>query len=376
MEISGAHHQLMSSHPLEEVFSNSNNRQSNHLLHHHQIVQNQIQSENQPQQNQHQQQPQNEQSKKPRPHPDQALKCPRCDSTNTKFCYYNNYSLSQPRYFCKGCRRYWTQGGSLRNVPVGGGCRKNKRASPSPRNSSPTPKKVQENAQSITSNTNHNSNPNPNPLLSPLLPPGQVSQHSGLAYDPSDLSLAFACNLAKPSVIPALHEGYATPNGFLDILRGGGFVENNGNASNSGGTHAVGGGFQGFYYGYGTSGSNANGVNQVGPRSGGEMSLPAFDGTTSASGAAGGGSVENRDAGSGAVVSGSDRLTVQGGGSSCKAALDEGLQLQQLGSGDGNVNGLGTGSNSFVLESARDYWNSVNVGSSSSWQSIVNSSML
>ncbi|KAM1584505.1 hypothetical protein ACFX1Z_037476 [Malus domestica] len=47
---------------------------------------------------------------------------------NTKFCYYNNYSLSQPRYFCKACRRYWTQGGTLRNVPVRGGCRKMKRA--------------------------------------------------------------------------------------------------------------------------------------------------------------------------------------------------------------------------------------------------------
>ncbi|TYH89261.1 hypothetical protein ES332_D01G246600v1 [Gossypium tomentosum] len=53
--------------------------------------------------------------------------CPRCGSSNTKFCYYNNYSLTQPRYFCKGCRRYWTKGGSLRNVPVGGGCRKNRR---------------------------------------------------------------------------------------------------------------------------------------------------------------------------------------------------------------------------------------------------------
>ncbi|KAJ3677916.1 hypothetical protein LUZ60_001719 [Juncus effusus] len=59
-----------------------------------------------------------------------APNCPRCDSSNTKFCYYNNYSLSQPRYFCKGCRRYWTKGGSLRNVPVGGGCRKNRRAKP------------------------------------------------------------------------------------------------------------------------------------------------------------------------------------------------------------------------------------------------------
>ncbi|XP_021866969.2 dof zinc finger protein PBF-like [Spinacia oleracea] len=54
--------------------------------------------------------------------------CPRCNSADTKFCYYNNYSLSQRRYFCKGCRRYWTQGGTLRNIPVGGGFRKNKRA--------------------------------------------------------------------------------------------------------------------------------------------------------------------------------------------------------------------------------------------------------
>ncbi|KAF8110288.1 hypothetical protein N665_0085s0017 [Sinapis alba] len=59
------------------------------------------------------------------PPPDGALKCPRCDSINTKFCYYNNYNLTQPRYFCKACRRYWTRGGALRNVPVGGGCRKN-----------------------------------------------------------------------------------------------------------------------------------------------------------------------------------------------------------------------------------------------------------
>ncbi|KAL8231356.1 hypothetical protein R6Q57_001143 [Mikania cordata] len=56
----------------------------------------------------------------------QKLRCPRCDSSNTKFCYYNNYNLTQPRHFCKTCRRYWTKGGALRNVPIGGGCRKNK----------------------------------------------------------------------------------------------------------------------------------------------------------------------------------------------------------------------------------------------------------
>ena len=63
------------------------------------------------------------------PQPEPGLKCPRCESTNTKFCYFNNYSLSQPRHFCKACRRYWTRGGALRNVPVGGGCRRNTKRS-------------------------------------------------------------------------------------------------------------------------------------------------------------------------------------------------------------------------------------------------------
>ncbi|KAL5991970.1 hypothetical protein ACLOJK_012882 [Asimina triloba] len=71
------------------------------------------------------------------PQPEAALKCPRCESTNTKFCYFNNYSLTQPRHFCKTCRRYWTRGGALRNVPVGGGCRRNKRSSKGSTSKSP-----------------------------------------------------------------------------------------------------------------------------------------------------------------------------------------------------------------------------------------------
>lgn len=59
-------------------------------------------------------------------HQPEPVACPRCASTNTKFCYYNNYNKSQPRHFCKACKRHWTKGGTLRNVPVGGG-RKNKR---------------------------------------------------------------------------------------------------------------------------------------------------------------------------------------------------------------------------------------------------------
>ncbi|KAL6620528.1 hypothetical protein ACP70R_035667 [Stipagrostis hirtigluma subsp. patula] len=54
------------------------------------------------------------------------LPCPRCRSRDTKFCYFNNYNLNQPRHFCRACHRYWTAGGALRNVPVGSGRRKNR----------------------------------------------------------------------------------------------------------------------------------------------------------------------------------------------------------------------------------------------------------
>ncbi|CAN4099407.1 unnamed protein product [Withania somnifera] len=82
----------------------------------------------------------------------QALKCPRCDSLNTKFCYYNNYNLSQPRHFCKSCRRYWTKGGVLRNVPFGGGCRKSKRSKPKP-----SPSEAPEEQKSDTNSSSESS---------------------------------------------------------------------------------------------------------------------------------------------------------------------------------------------------------------------------
>ncbi|XP_056842849.1 dof zinc finger protein DOF5.4 isoform X1 [Raphanus sativus] len=89
----------------------------------------------------------------------QSLKCPRCNSLNTKFCYYNNYNLSQPRHFCKNCRRYWTKGGVLRNVPVGGGCRKAKRSKskqeqpPSSSADKPTTQDVEEKSTSSESSS-------------------------------------------------------------------------------------------------------------------------------------------------------------------------------------------------------------------------------
>jgi|UniRef100_A0A2N9EP47 hypothetical protein len=110
----------------------------------------------------------------------QPQKCPRCESLNTKFCYYNNYSLSQPRFFCKTCRRYWTQGGTLRNVPVGGGCRKGKRAKTSSSSSS-------ENNSSRSQQPQQQNLTNPparipsNPVITTISPPSMPSISSYFA---------------------------------------------------------------------------------------------------------------------------------------------------------------------------------------------------
>ncbi|GMN42872.1 hypothetical protein TIFTF001_012075 [Ficus carica] len=103
-----------------------------------------------------------------RARPQEQLNCPRCNSTNTKFCYYNNYSLTQPRYFCKTCRRYWTEGGTLRNVPVGGGSRKNRKPS--------TTSTCGNNSSIISKNTNM--------LIPDLNPPTNL-------FPGQDLNLAF-----------------------------------------------------------------------------------------------------------------------------------------------------------------------------------------
>lgn len=39
------------------------------------------------------------------PRPTVPCPCARCESLDTKFCYYNNYNIKQPRYFCKARRR-------------------------------------------------------------------------------------------------------------------------------------------------------------------------------------------------------------------------------------------------------------------------------
>eukprot|EP01018_Ginkgo_biloba_P012470 Gb_20144 [translate_table: standard] len=126
-----------------------------------------------------------------KPNTELALKCPRCESTNTKFCYYNNYSLTQPRYFCKSCRRYWTKGGSLRNVPVGGGCRKNKR---SKRTADQPSTCIQNEPSTSTSGGNNNeltaASPNLDQSSLPSAPASQV--YFGLLNEGDALGITYS----------------------------------------------------------------------------------------------------------------------------------------------------------------------------------------
>lgn len=92
--------------------------------------------------------------------PDKIIPCPRCNSMDTKFCYFNNYNVSQPRHFCKNCQRYWTAGGTMRNVPVGAGRRKNKNSTSQFHHIS-VPEALQ-NIHSNISNGIHHPNLNPN----------------------------------------------------------------------------------------------------------------------------------------------------------------------------------------------------------------------
>ncbi|KAK7272119.1 hypothetical protein RJT34_28528 [Clitoria ternatea] len=198
-----------------------------------------------------------QQERKPRPQPEHALNCPRCDSTNTKFCYYNNYSLSQPRYFCKSCRRYWTKGGTLRNIPVGGGCRKNKRSSSSTTSS----KRVQD--QTFT--------PNHNPLTTTL---------PHLSYDSNDFTIALA-RLQKQS---SGQMGYnndhnlsilGNPTSFFSDALGNSSL--NLSSSNPGILEAIRSGFLGIQNMYGVYGNGETGEVDNGSGVSGEMMVPNYE---------------------------------------------------------------------------------------------------
>ncbi|RZS14215.1 hypothetical protein BHM03_00045895 [Ensete ventricosum] len=143
------------------------------------------------------------------PQPEHPLKCPRCDSTNTKFCYFNNYSLSQPRHFCKTCRRYWTRGGALRNVPVGGGCRRNKRNKSSGSSSKSTATASTADRLDGTSSSSCTATGAGGSIPPSIPQPGQfpflASMHGLADYGASNLGLNFAG--LPPMDAPDYHVG-------------------------------------------------------------------------------------------------------------------------------------------------------------------------
>ncbi|XP_024523888.1 dof zinc finger protein DOF3.1-like [Selaginella moellendorffii] len=63
--------------------------------------------------------------------PDNVYQCPRCQSYNTRFDYYNNEKRDQPRFACRACKKQWTQGGKIRAASSGGRKRKGKASSSS-----------------------------------------------------------------------------------------------------------------------------------------------------------------------------------------------------------------------------------------------------
>ncbi|XP_021759695.1 cyclic dof factor 2-like isoform X1 [Chenopodium quinoa] len=60
---------------------------------------------------------------------DKPVSCPRCNSMETKFCYFNNSNINKSRHFCWSCQRYWTIGGATKNLSIRSGQCKGKHAS-------------------------------------------------------------------------------------------------------------------------------------------------------------------------------------------------------------------------------------------------------
>lgn len=136
----------------------------------------------------------NTQDKTPKK-PDKILPCPRCNSMDTKFCYYNNYNVNQPRHFCKNCQRYWTAGGTMRNVPVGAGRRKNKNS-------------ISQYRHITVSETLHTARPDvPNGIHHPALKPNGTVLTFG-SDAPLCESMASVLNIAEKTVRNCTRNGF------------------------------------------------------------------------------------------------------------------------------------------------------------------------
>ncbi|KAK9051695.1 hypothetical protein SSX86_028323 [Deinandra increscens subsp. villosa] len=159
------------------------------------------------------------------PPPFPPPKCPRCYSSNTKFCYYNNYSVSQPRYLCKECRRYWTHGGVLRNIPCGGTTRKRGRvdcASSSSQITTPPPPPPPPTMQSFNYGVNvaFGVGATPQPAPSAMMLP-QLSSLNGFG----EFGIPFVQRRLPPPQPPQLPTMWVSQNMGLNRTRSNDFLD-------------------------------------------------------------------------------------------------------------------------------------------------------
>ncbi|KAK4791521.1 hypothetical protein SAY86_031934 [Trapa natans] len=103
-----------------------------------------------------------------RPQHDQPLKCPRCE--------------------------YWTKGGTLRNIPVGGGCRKSKKAASSKKQMLDHPMLVHNQGSSSSSSSS------------------RLNLHLSLPHDLQLTSPQFTGSLLETGPFPSINNFLAGPN--------------------------------------------------------------------------------------------------------------------------------------------------------------------
>nr|AIG13064.1 prolamin binding factor [Secale cereale] len=302
--------------------------------------------------------------KKSRPKPEQKVECPRCKSGSTKFCYYNNYSMSQPRYFCKACRRYWTHGGSLRNVPIGGGCRKPKRSGTT-------------DAQKV----GVASSSEPTGVVPPSTCTGMnfanvLPTFMSAGFEiPSSLSLTTFGSSSSSNTAAVMSPGGTTS--FLDVLRGGAGGLLDGSLSQN----------NGYYYGGPATGSGI-GMLMTPPVASFDIQGPMQQhgdlvvggngiGATTAS-IFQGGTSEEADDGTGGMMGLQWQPQVGNGGGG--GVVSGGVHHLGIGSNvtmsNNNINNNnGGGGDDGDGGSSRDcYW--INSGGSNPWQSLLNNSSL
>jgi len=149
--------------------------------------------------------------------------------------------MTQPRYFCTTCHRYWTQGGTLHRVPVGGSRRKNKRNSAASSSSSTTAGSSNtDNSVTnkiISSSTNQLMMMMPTPMMMmdfpSVLPTFVSTAASGSSFEENNVSLPFAplSSLSSNEATGGSRSRMTTS--FLDMLRRG-FLDGSNNSIGSG----------------------------------------------------------------------------------------------------------------------------------------------